>query len=266
MNALNNAAFDIINLYIPREVLEVTFPNEGVFVPLEERLINKCLRPMILKDMNLLGGVTVYVDINNCEIIATKNYEQHVNSYVSEFVLRVPKYLTNDKSIISALYVTVGIPAYPMQKPCTPVVMNETLKLASVIDTPRVITTSRLEVVGENLILIAGLSPNINNATLTVTVENNNNLENIQASYYKHVVDIMSKGVKTYIYNTLAVKLDKGYIYGGHELSVLKDIVDSYSNAAEEYNEALMLWKKISLMNDSRFQSSYIQSMLGITI
>lgn len=266
MNALNNAASDIVNLYIPMEVLELAFPNEGVILSLEERLINKCLRPIIMKDMNLLGGVITYIDFKSCEIIASKEHDTGFNPNTAELIIRVPKTLTNDKSIISVMYLMSGIGTYPIPKPCVPKSMIESVKMLGTIDTPNVISTSRLEVVGENLILIAGTRSSITRATLAVTVENNDNLENIQAPYFKQVVDIMVKGVKAHIYNKLIIKLNKGYIYGGHELSIVKDIVESYSDMNEEYREALLKWKKISLMSDSRFMDQYIKSMLGVTI
>ena len=46
--------------------------------------------------------------------------------------------------------------------------------------------------------------------------------------------------------------MDKAQLYGGQELGAIKDVVDGYSDAEEQYQEFLeTTWKKVSFMNDT---------------
>ena len=89
-------------------------------------------------------------------------------------------------------------------------------------------------------------------------------LENIQPPYYMAVAEMFTLGLKMYIYNTLRIKLDKGFIYAGHDLSVIKDIVDSYADAGEMYQEKRQIWARIAVLNDSRKMTTVTATMIGL--
>ena len=62
----------------------------------------------------------------------------------------------------------------------------------------------------------------------------------------------------------MRVKLDQGYVYGGHELGVITDIIDGYADAEEMYQEHLTtIMKKALFSVQSENMDRYIKSMLG---
>lgn len=265
MNALNNAMNDLINYEIPKDVLEIAFPDNGFNISLEERIISKCVRPVILRDLNLVSGNSVYVMLKDCEIKATRNAD-NIYSAATEFIVKVPKELTNDKSIISVSNMILAPLTSVRSKPCMPDTMRSILKLNDSTSYEKLVQTSKMEVVGENLIFISGIPDWYRVASqgyLSLTVENNENLENIQPMYYRDVSKVIVSGVKRYIYNKLAVEIDKGYIYAGHELGLIKEFIDSYRDEKENYEELIQNWSAISLMNDRVFMDGYIRSMIG---
>lgn len=258
---------DLINYEIPREVLEIAFPDNELNISLEERIISKCVRPVILKDLNLVSGNTVYVSVKDCEIKAARSLNTNVPP--SEFILKVPKELTNNKSIISVSNLLLAPMVTTSSKSCMPDTMRTVSKINDATSYEKIMQTSKMEVVGENLIYVSGI-PNWNrfayNGSLSITVENNENLENIQPMYYRDLSKVIVSGVKRYIYNKLAVDLDKGYIYSGHELGIIKDTIDSYRDEKDNYEELLQNWSAIALMNDRVFMDGYIRSMIGSRI
>lgn len=257
MNALSYSIQQIIGMEISREILEFAFPADQYSITtLEERMVTKCIRPYILTDMNILGGMTMYVDLRDCEFLTSANFD-------TEYIVRVPKAITNNKSIISANYVMVNWNNRPWVKPCTPTVMLDGIKMLDAVDAPPMITSAKVEVVGENLIYIANMGSWRQAASIQVTIGNNANLENVQAPYFMHVKDLITVGLKRWIYNNTIVTLDKGYILKGHELGIVKDIIDGYNDLEETYKEKLRNWIAISKMNDTRFMHDYLNTLVG---
>ena len=71
------------------------------------------------------------------------------------------------------------------------------------------------------------------------------------------------KAAQSVIYTKLYSKLDEGYVKGGHNISRIKDIVDSFSDAEEQYDELLDGWEKIERLNNRKFNSEFIALQLG---
>jgi len=262
MNAITKAISDI-KFQIPIEILNLGFVEKShrvnQIISLDERIMSEIMRPRILIDCNLVGGIETRVDLNRCKITPLDN---------REFVVEVPKALTNNKNIITALSVVSNVVysqsmAYADMSPFESVASN----MMSNLGTENVVQTSRLELIGDNVVLIQDPNMHFMNGVLRCMVENNTNLENINPRSYLAFSKLCVLGVKSYIRNKMRVKLNQGQIYGGHELGVVKDIIEEYSDAEEMYQEYLnTTWRKISFINDSDAMSRYTKSMLGNTI
>ena len=85
---------------------------------------------------------------------------------------------------------------------------------------------------GRNILIRRNFLPEVN-------VEYDKNLSDIEPSLYLVLADLCLYATQAYIFNHLRVKLDKGYIHAGYELSIIRDIVESYSDAGEMYKEEL---------------------------
>ena len=270
MNALQYTFNNVIRMNIPVEVLELAFPQRRGSTPvsLEERMMIDCIRPIIMTDMNILGGEMAYVNLSLCNVVATADFSY--NEQIGSFIIEVPKTVTNNKSIVAVYSLVMGeylngpnngLDAY---NHCVSPVVSEGVRLMSVVDRTSVVQTARLELVGENKVLIEAYPPYVYYGTLKVNLSNNANLENIQPSYYPHTAELITLGLKRYIYNKLKIQLDVGHIYAGHEIPGFQEIVDSYADADELYKEKLKVWGKIGVLNDSRKMAQYTATMIGM--
>jgi len=262
MNALQKAIADV-KYTIPYDILNLTFVEDddriNNMISIDDRILNGILRPRVLVDCNIMGGIEARVPLGGCTISWMTN---------REFIVEVPKELTNGKSIITALgLVSNVIYTQTTQFSDMPAVASAGINMMNNLNTETVVQTSRLELIGDNIIVVQDPNIHLMNGILRCMVENSPNMENINPRSYNTFSKLCILGVKSYIYNTLLIKLDKGYLYGGHELGVIKDIVDSYSGAEEEYQEYLTtVWRKVAFINDSEAMSRYVKSYIGNTI
>lgn len=270
MNALQYTFNNIIRMNIPMEILELAFPQKRGSTPvsLEERMMIDCIRPIIMTDMNILGGEMAFINIGLCNTVAVSDFSLY--EQLGSFIIEVPKTLTNNKSIVAVYSLLMGgylnghnngLDSYGN---CISPLVTEGAKLMSVVDRASVVQTARMELVGENKILIEAYPPFVRYGILKVNLSNNANLENIQPSYYPHVANLITLGIKRYIYNKLRIQLDVGHIYAGHEIPGFKEIVDSYADAEELYKEYLKVWGKIGVLNDSRKMTQFTSTMIGM--
>lgn len=262
MNAITKAISEI-KFQIPLEILNLGFKEYSTkinqIISLDERIMSEFIRPRLLVDCNLVGGIETRIDLNRCKITALDN---------REFILEIPKTLTNNKNIITALSLVSNVVysqsmSYPGSSPMESVANN----MMNNLSTENVVQTSRLEVIGDNVILVQDPNMHLMNGVLRCMVANNTNLENINPRSYLALSELAVRGAKSFIRNKLLVKLNQGYIYGGHELGIIKEIIDEYSDAEEMYKEYReTTWKKVAYMNNSDSMSRYIKGMLGNTL
>lgn len=258
MNALTYA-INNLNFVIPKEVLEITFkaptPHFNNSLSLEEKMMATVIRPRILTDTNIVGGVQVVIDLSRCEVTMYNN---------TTYVVNVPKALTNNRSIISLLSVVTM--TTPMGNSALYSTVNNSMlgNMQNNISSVDITQTTRLEMIGDNVFIIETSQPYLTNAMLRCNIENASNMENINPRNFTVFAKLVELGVKSYIRNNNIVKIDKGFIYGGHELSIIKDIIDEYSDAEEMYQELLNgKWKKVSFMNNKEAMHRHVRSMLG---
>lgn len=262
MNAIQKALSEI-KFTIPPEILQIGFienvnrPNQ--VMSLDERILNSVIRARVLVDANLVGGVTVHIPINQCTT---------TNTIYNEFIISVPREATNYKSIVSVhnLLSNTGIAAaFPNYNTST--LITQAHHMANSLATINVIQTSRLELIGENIILVQDPIMTIFNAILKCVIEYDKNMSDLHPRFIRDFAKMCILAVKSYIYNNFKVKLDQGYIYAGHELGSITEVVDGYSDAEEMYQEFIReTFQKIAFMNDSKQHSRFIQAQLGNTI
>jgi hypothetical protein len=264
MNAITKA---ISELYyrIPPELLNIVFAENAYSLQnglsLDEVIMNKVIRPRVLVDCNLVGGIETNVLLDYCSITSLPN---------SEYIINVPKTLTNGKSIITALSLftnVYGSTGYNFKGGNSNQLTTAGMTMMDNVGYTSIVHTSRLELIAENTVLVQDPAIPIVNGTMRCMVENSANLENISPRNYHVFANLVEYAVKAYCYNTFYVKLDKGYLYGGHELGVIKELIDNYSDMNTMYSEYLTTtWKKVAFMNNSNAMDRYLNSMIGNNI
>lgn len=262
MNAIVKAIQDI-KFNIPIEVLQVgfveNFDRVNHITSIDDRILNSVIRPRVLVDCNLIGGITVKIDIAKCNVMQLPT---------REYIIEVPKNLTSNRPIVSCLSLVAnhrGLMHNPYMG-SNDLLVQSTHMLNS-LSTETIIQTARLELIGENTILVSEPHMGLLNATIRVNIAYDDMLNNLHPRSYLGFSTLCRLATKAYIYNNCTVKLDQGYIWAGHELGKIGEIIDSYSDAEEMYQEHLTtIMRKVLFYNDPNNTSRLIATMLGNTI
>jgi hypothetical protein len=125
-------------------------------------------------------------------------------------------------------------------------------------------STSRVQLIAENTILIRDGTAIPQNSFLRCVLANDDNLSNIQLRSYRHFSNLVELAIKSYIYNELVVQIDVGEIRYGQVLGVFKEIVTSYADAEVNYRDYLTeTWEKVAFMNDDESHLRYLKLLIG---
>lgn len=268
-------ALSDIHFSLPEKVLVDAFINT---IPYELRgadsvdgyILSTVIRPRVLIDLNLVAGRETLINLSQCEVSST--YDEGTAFTV---VFKVPKVLTNGRSIVSALSVQEGSTGYIAGNggACNAGAstghldsQSSLLDLANRLNNPsgHGFYNVHLEVIGENLIMVKYLNKIGSYGFLRARIENEANLSNLQPAFYSEFSTLCIYAVKSYIYNKFLLIPNKGSIYGGHELGALDNYIDSLSDSEELYREYLSnVIPKIMLINDDERHSRYIKSIMG---
>jgi len=265
MLAIQKAIQDI-EFEIPSKILELAFLSDisktHILRPtLEEQIEKVLIKPKVLTDCNIVGGTTITIPVEQC-------YQELVpyNPTGNYMVIYVPPELRDNKDILSALSLTYSLYTPPGAYGIN---TNPGLKLTerafnAVDANVGGFATSNLELIGPNTILVHETIYSNIGGYLRVKVENDDELRNLNPRYFLHFSKLCILATKGYCYNKLIIGLNEGYVYGGHELNKITEIVESYSDAWEEYREYLnTVWRKLSFMNDDQSHSRFIKAMIN---
>lgn len=234
----------------------------------DDQILTMVIRPRVLLDCNLVGGVTAMVPLDGLPI-------DKPNNYIT--IIHVPKTRTNNKSIISVSNVNYydlgisglysGAPGYGYNASIdmteNTASMNAALGIMASLDRIPITSTSDAQLVAENTIMIKDVFAMPPTAVLRCTLENDENLSNIQPRSYHDFFQLVEFAVKAYIYNELIVDMDMGELQGGQSLGIFKQLVESYSDAEQNYQDKLKAWMAISVMNDGPAFHRFIKLAVG---
>jgi len=260
-------AIDRTMLSIPKDVLDLAFMRKSslfkIQTTIERQIEELVIDPIVMVDINLVGGITMVINIDNCSV---SYYE--LNYTNRNVIVNVPYDLTNNKKILNALSITSNQVNDSLYNVTTNQLLNQGYnKLANDSHIGQAAVYSNLEIIGPNTILVHDNVTILSNGYLRVLVENNKNLNNIQPASYPAFSKMVTLAVKAFIYNKLVIELDKGALYYGHDINKIGDIISDYSDSLEDYEEYVKeKWAKISFMNDNVSYSRFIQGMINPNI
>jgi len=267
MNAIGKAVNDL-RYKIPTEILKQAFQEKthgwkDSPVSIEEQIINRVVKQRVLKDCDIVGGSEVFIPLGNL-------VPERPNSYTT--VYHIPKTLTQGRSITSLL--SVGVMSQSMAdaffananiKQCTitPSMTAAQSMLDSYMPIPAV-SVADLQLIGENTVMIRNAANLIISGYLRCIVASDEELSHIQIRSYIHFSKLVELAVKSFIYNELIISIDMAQLSGGRELGKFKEIVESYADSEQMYQEFLeMTWAKVEFMNDQITMSRHLKLMMG---
>ena len=267
MNPIKKA-IDEIRFSIPREVLNLVFQNtthswRNSPVSLEEQITNKVIRPRVIIDCDLTGGDEVFIPL---EGIAQETLANYTTVYY------IPKDKTQNRSINSVLSISyvsstaaVSLSSNSGFNACT---VTPALQIAqSMMDAHSPIppvSSSKVELIGENTVMIRDLAPPNGFGFLRCILSNDEAMSHLQLRSILAFCEMSVLACKAFIYNEYIVTLDKGQLYAGQDIGVVKQIIESYADANELYRTYVKeKWTKISFMNDRESMDRFIKLQVG---
>lgn len=264
MNPITNALADL-HYAIPREVLEKAFlslVNHRTHIPIsvDSRIRELVIEPRVLKDCNLLGGTEMLIDLSGCPV-------QYIETYSA--VYTIPKNLTQGRTITRALSIAYGPGIalgsnYAGSNAPSAFTMAAGQVMQSNAPIPMV-ATAQCSMVGENTVMISDVNIIPSNVWLRCWIENDSELSTLQATAYPVFSKLVEHAVKAYIFNHTRIQMDIGFIHAGSELGMIKEVIESYSDAAANY-ETLRdtRWRKVAALNDFAFRKRHITMVTGL--
>lgn len=261
--ALNQVRFEI-----PREILEKLFITQFAAqhcyykptpISLDARIRDEVITPRVLMDCNMMGGTETHIRLTGLP-------REDVDAFT--YVYRIPKTLTQGRSITAALSVTFGEGAVVGATNLVPMRGNVLLDAASGLlnsSTPiPMISTAKVKLIGENTILIADNMSMPTNIFLRCWLENDTNFNHINPRSYPAFSKLVVLAVKAYIYVNAMIPMDMGEIFAGNQLGRFKEVIDSYSDANEMYMTHLTeVWGRVAVLNDFDAHRRHIQLLVG---
>lgn len=258
-NAINYL-INKIKLEIPNEVLNIAFTDDTVEplynnYSIDERILQMYLIPHLLTDLNLASQNTFTARLLDLELL-----EQGVDYRI----YKIPLTLTNNNIVVSVSYITTGYGATHSAANN----LQRDIQVGMDSNTRAdVYTNSNISLIGENTFLLRNVAYTVGNEAIKITATNDAMLNNIQPKTYFSLKGLAVQGCKAFIYNTLRVKVDKGYIFNGYNLETINSIISEYSSAQEEYDRIYEEeTKAILYMDNDKSMTDFITDMFSYNI
>ena len=266
LNPIDKAISDI-KFSIPKQILKKVFINNYSFwspnnTSIEDQIKNLVIVPKVLSDCDIVGGTKVY--------IATSDIPREFTDQFT-VIFRIPKNKTQGRSITSVLGIgyleTNSYAQYNItnqMKECSVNAVTENaLALFSANNSVPISSTAECSLIAENTVMVKDTMYIKPNGYLWCELANAEDLTNIQIRSLLYFSHLCKLAVKAYIYNQYIIQMDEGEIKAGHELGSFRSIVESYSEADNEYHEYLRTtWSSVAWMNDAKAHADLIRVQL----
>lgn len=258
MNAIEHA-LTTIKIHIPDLILKLTFNNNGFnntfgsMVSIDEMIREKVIRDRVMPMISNVNGESKDVPLHKCEFVS--------GDVIKGYIYHIPKSETEGRNVVSIVNVTMIGYGHRARSMFDQGGMYSnrgseytTLSAASIrsASAPNITSYSNFKYNGNNNVYLPfPIGEYSASAHFRCIIENDANMANISRETYNSFGKLCVLAAKTYIYNEMSIKLDQGYIEGGAEIGVVKDIIDDYSDAAEEFMDYIEnTWELHSVFGD----------------
>lgn len=262
MNIIEFAINEVQHV-IPKEVLDFAFleiHHNGIFSPINNiktQIRNKVIYDRVLPTLNIKGGEEIIINLSDVPMeIADRG---------SAYIWKVPKTMTKGRSIRSVLNITFSDTINNIAGNAITNQMyssNEAVLEARIINgsgVPYLSSTADVFIIADN-VLYSNLPLNTSSYTLLRCVMDFDlQLSGINHRFAKLFSKYIVLAVKEFIYKDTIVRMDQGVLHMGKELGKIKDIIEGYDGAEEEFEEMTdnVIGKALILADPLRRQRRY---------
>lgn len=270
MNVIRKAVDDV-KFRIPREVLEKAFLPYNAYgrvynnVSLDEQIINNVIKARVLPDCNIVGGIQALVPLDGLPV-------DLVNTNMIS--IHIPKERTQGRSVLMALSVVFinsnsatniyGVNGVSGNNSCTPSLLTAANGLLKSFDSIPSTSTSRVQLISENTILVKEMGMIPSNSFLRCELSNDEEMANIPIRAYRYISKMVELAVKAYVYNELIIKIDMGQLQGGANIGMFKQIIEGYSDAEQNYQDYVEeTIQQVLFTADTEKYARYLKLIVG---
>jgi len=165
-------------------------------------------------------------------------------------------FYSDGRSINSVLNITMTDPtrlsSYATTQLCqaTPLLLMGQSVMDALGPIP-ITSTAYVQLIAENTIMVRDSIILPANSYLRCVLAMDEDLSHLQLRSYPAFSKLVEYAVKSYIFNQYIIQMDIAELQGGHNLGRFKEVVDSYSDAEENYQTYLKeVMQKVLFMND----------------
>lgn len=271
MNAREYALNDV-RRRIPAQILDLAFKDKDKVVPqlrwvkknkiqsLDSKIVDKVIEDRVNVDCNLKGARQITIPLQG---IPFDNVSHTARIYF------IPYEHTEGRRIVSVQSLNYLRYNGTLRNDYMGGVGNQLLSagrdMYKAVSTMPIVSSANCEILGDNVILCRDTVRHLSdNMSLTVTLENAEAMSNLKPGAYKHYSKLVELATKAYIYNELSISIDQGVLHAGMNLGKIREIIDSYADAQDQYDEYYAEhWGKVAFTNDRPRMYNYITSMMG---
>ncbi|EEG8191050.1 hypothetical protein G7N79_000631 [Salmonella enterica] len=113
------------------------------------------------------------------------------------------------------------------------------------------IASPEVEVLGPNTIRIKDPGMFVYSTKLVVKYELSQEMNEIKPAFYPVVGELAVMAVKQYIYNTMIFDMDSGKLENGMEFGAFRNVIESYSDAGQMFEDTLPKMQRCLVHNDN---------------
>lgn len=215
----------------------------------------------VCDELNLISGEVITVELSKCKLLASSN--------TYGMIYYIPPEVRKNRDVRIAISVDyndssisyLGGTSYGSMSNG---VESALTKLSNSLNPTIGEASTEVYLEGTNTVrVISNVGTNYTTYTkLTIEIENKSKLMNLHKASYPNFHLICLAYLKSYIYNH-KLTISKASIYGGHELSEITNIIDTFSGAEQEYNEYISLKApKMLMFSDPKKTNSIYRDMV----
>lgn len=264
MNPITKA-LDEIRMTIPPQILQQVFVTQDMHrscpqtVSMDTRIREEVLERRVLPDVNLIGGTEAFLPLQ--DPVRTEQVDPYTVIY------HIPDEVTQNRAIVQVYSVHFAMLGYhnagmAMQHMETPMGNATRQVLDSATRTPPA-ATSYVNMIAHNTVMVRFVYVPYPQAFMRVRLADDEAMSSIRPQAMHEFAYLCVHAVKAYIYNTMMITMDQGYLSGGQQLGMFREVIQGYQDADQMYREALVRWKKISVLNDPEARRRHLRTVLG---
>ncbi len=251
-----NILLQKLYLEIPSEILHLAFKPEKEIRSIDAIVRDKIIVDIVLMNCNLYAGklkkVTIFEKYRK-QIGDTNNTNPLPGDYS---VYQIPLEMTENKQINHVLDLSYPsslslTASWPLQGLEGRSVMNGADEaLSSMTHTPTYLTPNVILMNNNTIKLDPPMSMHFD-FLMTCMLEHSETMDDMARNQIQPLSKCVLYATQMFIYTQLRIFLNQGALAGGQQLEAIKDIVDSYADASEKFEEAMMRYRGSSLLEKS---------------